>query len=27
VFKGVEDIREALRLMMDYVYEYEGITA
>lgn len=27
VFKGVEDIKEALRLMMDYVYEYEGITA
>ena len=27
VFKGVEDIKEALRLMMDYVYEYEGVTA
>ena len=26
VFKGVEDIKDALRLMMDYVYEYEGIT-
>lgn len=26
VFKDVEDIKDALRLMMDYVYEYEGMT-
>jgi hypothetical protein len=25
VFKGVEDIKDALRLMMDYVFEYEGV--
>jgi hypothetical protein len=27
VFKDVEDIKDALRLMMDYVFEYEGVTA
>ena len=27
VFKGVEDIKDALSLMMDYVFEYEGVTA
>jgi hypothetical protein len=27
VFKGVEDIKDALRLMMDYVFEYEGVIA
>jgi len=27
VFKGVEDIKDALRLMMDYVFEYEEVIA
>ena len=27
VFKDVEDIKDALRLMMDYVFEYEGVIA
>jgi hypothetical protein len=27
VFKDVEDIKDALRLMMDYVFEYEGVMA
>ena len=27
VFKDVEDIKDALRLMMNYVFEYEGVIA